>query len=236
VTVTYGNLRASDAKALARIHRQAFPGFFLSSLGESFLSELYRGFAGDPSAITVVVRDAEGLACGAAVGSTEPAGFYRRLLKRRWPGFVAASVHAAIINPAAVPRLLRAILYRGELPSMDQWALLSSVCLGPALQGSGVGRQLATRWLEQAKMMGAIRVFLTTDADSNDAINRFYIAQGWTLAGDYVTPEDRPMNRYTIHLDGAGSMPADQAVEVDTQKPYKHAREDGLPITRSNQR
>lgn len=92
--VTYGPLAGSDAKALAKIHREAFPDFFLSSLGESFLIQFYRGFARDSSAITVVVRDEQGIPRGAAVGTTEPAGFYRRLLKRRWPGFVAASARS----------------------------------------------------------------------------------------------------------------------------------------------
>jgi GNAT superfamily N-acetyltransferase len=202
MTATYGPLKASDAKALARIHREAFPDFFLSSLGEQFLTQLYRGFARDSSAITVVVRDEQGVPCGAAVGTTEPPGFYRRLLKQMWPGFVAASARAAIVNPAAIPRLLRAISYRGELPSTGQWALFSSMCLDPSLQGSGVGRQLATNWLERAKMMGVTRAFLTTDADGNDGINRFHTAQGWRLADEYVTREGRRMNRYTIQLDG----------------------------------
>jgi colanic acid biosynthesis glycosyl transferase WcaI len=202
MTATYGPLKASDAKALAAIHRGAFPDFFLSSLGEPFLTQLYRGFAEDSSAITVVVRDERGIPCGAAVGTTEPAGFYRRLLKQRWPGFVAASTRAAIINPATVPRLLRAISYRGELPSVGQWALLSSLCLDPSLQGSGVGRQLATTWLERARTMGVTHAFLTTDTNDNDVINRFYIAQGWTLDDELVTQEGRHMNRYTILLDG----------------------------------
>lgn len=200
MTMTYGALRPSDAKALAKIHRAAFPDFFLSSLGEPFLIQFYRGFANDSSAIAVTVRDEQGVPSGAAVGTNEPAGFYRRLLKQRWPGLIAASARAAITNPARVPRLFRAVSYRGGLPSPGEWALLSSICLDPSLQGSGVGRQLATKWLERAKVMGVSRAFLTTDSDGNDAINRFYAAQGWTLADKFVTPEGRRMNRFTILL------------------------------------
>jgi GNAT superfamily N-acetyltransferase len=201
VTVTYGPLTPSNAKTLAKIHRVAFPDFFLSSLGEQFLAQFYRGFADDSSAIAVTVRDDQGNPCGAAVGTTEPVGFYRRLLKRRWPGFVAASVRATIANPAAAPRLVRAIWYRGGRPSTGQWALLSSICLDPSLQGSGVGRQLAMHWLERARTLGATRAFLTTDSDGNDAINRFYTDQGWRLTDEYLTREGRHMNRFTIQLD-----------------------------------
>jgi hypothetical protein len=48
--------------------------------------------------------------------------------------------------------------------------------------------------------MGVTQAFLTTDADGNDAINRFHTAQGWRLTGKYVTREGRRMNRYATSL------------------------------------
>jgi ribosomal protein S18 acetylase RimI-like enzyme len=195
--VTFGPVTTSDAEALASIHRQAFPGFFLSSLGEPFLTQLYSGFTEDSSTIAVVARHEQAIRRGAAVATPEPAGFYRRLLKKRWPGFVVASASAAITNPTAVPLLLRTISYRGAVPPTGPWAHFSSMCLDPSLQGPGVGRKLATSWLERAKATGVTHAFLTTDADGNDAINRFHTAQGWRLAGEYVIREGRRMNRYT---------------------------------------
>ena len=202
VTVPLGSLTPADIPALARLHREAFPGFFLSSLGEPFLVQFYRGFLSDDTAVSVVARGADGTVLGAVVGTTQPAGFFSRLLKKRWPGFVLASLRAVVVNPRSAPQLLRALRYRGGAEAGSDGALLSSICVDPSLQRAGVGRQLVAAWAREVAARGARTAFLTTDAQGNDAANRFYRAQGWALAESYRTHEGRLMNRYTTSLDG----------------------------------
>lgn len=201
--VSLGVLTAPDVRPLARLHRDAFPGFFLSTLGEPFLAQFYKGFLADDSAVTVVARSPDGAVIGAAVGTTEPAGFFGRLISNRWPGFVLASARAVIANPKAASRLFRAVRYRGDAPGDDQGALLSSICVDPARQGTGLGRQLVEAWTRDVAARGGRAAYLTTDADDNDAVNRFYRTQGWVLAGHYTTSEGRSMNRYSLTLDGS---------------------------------
>lgn len=200
--LTLGPLTRADVDAVARLHRQAFPGFFLSNLGEPFLVQFYRGFLSDPSAVSVVARDDDGAVLGAVVGTTQPAGFFGRLLRRSWPGFLLASLRAVVTKPGSAPRLMRAVRYRGGAEAGSDAALLSSICVDPSLQRSGVGRQLLSAWAREVAARGARAAFLTTDAQGNDAANRFYRAQGWTLAESYRTHEGRLMNRYTMSLDG----------------------------------
>ena len=201
VTVTLGPLTPTDVRPLARLHREAFPGLFLSTLGEPFLVQLYRGFLTDDSAVCVVARGADGSVQGAAVGTIEPVGFFGRLVRNRWPGFILASVRAVVSNPKAAPRLLRAVRYRGENRAGAQGALLSSICVDPAIQGAGVGRTLVETWTHEVASRGIDTAILTTDADDNDAVNRFYQAQGWALSDKHTTREGRSMNRYTKRLD-----------------------------------
>ena len=52
-SLTTGPLRPSDVAELARIHREAFPTFFLSSLGEPFLRQFYAGFVGQRASVLV---------------------------------------------------------------------------------------------------------------------------------------------------------------------------------------
>lgn len=196
-----GPLARHDIAPLARLHRRSFPGFFLSRLGEPFLVQFYLGFLQDSSAVTVVARDHVGSVVGAAVGTTEPAGFFRRLLIHRWPGFAAASARAVLRQPTAIPRLVRAVTYRGAAPPRAGGALLSSICVDPSAQGTGVGRQLLAAWERAAQQKGARRAFLTTDAESNQAVNDFYAARGWRLEESFVTREGRSMNCYTKRLD-----------------------------------
>lgn len=199
--MTLGPLTPADVRPLARLHRQAFPGFFLSTLGEPFLVQFYRGFLADASAVTVVARGADGSVHGAVVGTTQPGGFFGRLLKNRWPGFALASARAVVSNPKSAPRLLRAVRYRGDTPAGGQSALLSSICVDPSMQGSGVGRQLVEAWTRELSSRGVDTATLTTDADDNDVVNRFYQARGWALVDSYTTRQGRSMNRYTKRLD-----------------------------------
>lgn len=202
MTVTLGALTNTDIRPLAKLHHAAFPGFFLSSLGEPFLVQFYRGFLTDDTAVSVVARALDGSVRGAVVGTTEPAGFFGRLVKNCWPGFALASARAVTANPKAAPRLLRAVRYRGDAPASVKGALLSSICVDPSVQGAGVGRQLVDAWAREVTSRGVDTAFLTTDADDNVAVNRFYRARGWVLSANYTTREGRSMNRYTISLNG----------------------------------
>lgn len=194
-------LRRPHVESVAEIHRQAFPDFFLTKLGSGFLREFYRGFLGDATAVTTVLLDGAGSIRGAAVGTTQPAGFFKRLLKRRLAGFATQSASVIIRNPIHAPRLMRAVGYRGEVPdSLPGAALLSSICIDPGLQGQGAGRLLLDAWTAQAELQGASSAVLTTDADGNHSVNAFYRRLGWTVHDEYTTPEGRRMNRYVKAL------------------------------------
>ncbi|MGC4153896.1 MAG: GNAT family N-acetyltransferase [Propionicimonas sp.] len=206
------SLLPHDAQALAALHLQAFPTFFLSSLGERFLAEFYRGFVGDPTAVVVVQRGYDGRPVGVVVGTTEPAGFFSRLLRRRLWGFVRAAAIASMRNPRVVPRLLRGVTYRGEASAAARGALLSSICVAPELSGGGHGRRLIDAWKLQARALGAASAHLTTDAADNDRVNRFYVADGWLLSGSFTTPEGRKMNLYTVELTGTSN---EQSKDID---------------------
>ncbi|WP_420174345.1 GNAT family N-acetyltransferase [Luteococcus sp. OSA5] len=193
-------LHAADIDDVVALHRRAFPDFFLSQLGPNFLAQFYKGFLTDPTSVTVVAHGEDGRVLGAVVGTTQPAGFFSRLLKRRLVGFAAASAQAAIQDPKRIPRLARGILYRGEAGDRVEGALLSSICVDPDTQGSGVGRALIDAWCEAARLRGARHAFLTTDAKNNEATNGFYQSNGWELTKEFSTPEGRAMNRYEKDL------------------------------------
>lgn len=200
VTHTFAAMRPEDVPALVRLHRSTFPGFFLTQLGEPFLVQLYRGYLADPTAVTVVAHGLDGSIGGAVVGTTEPAGFFRRLLKTQWPGFALASLRAVLARPSSAGRLLRAVRYRGDVPSGGSGALLSSVCVAVEAQGTGMGGRLLDTWTRELHQRGVHTAFLTTDADHNEAVNNFYARRGWVLDRHFTTREGRSMNRYTISL------------------------------------
>lgn len=198
--LTIRPVHAEDAGALAVLHQDAFPDFFLSSLGTAFLKQFYLGFADDDAAISTVAVNDAGEIVGSIVGTTEPSGFFSRLLKRRIIQFGLLSARESLRRPRIIPRLLRAVAYRGDAGSPIDGALLSSICVRSDQQGKGTGKQMIHAWTAAASATGASTAFLTTDADANEAVNTFYQRLGWVLEDTYETPEGRRMNRYARDL------------------------------------
>jgi GNAT superfamily N-acetyltransferase len=190
--------------AVVAVHLRAFPGFFLTFLGPRFLREFYGSFLVDPTGIAfVAAAEGGGEVLGSVVGPLVPAGYFKRLLKRRWWAFCLASAAAVLRRPSVVRRLFRAVFYRGESPPGGARALLSSVSVAPEAQGQGVGRALVDAFAWEVRRRGGRGCFLTTDAEGNEADNRFYAVCGWRLESTFTRPDGRTMNRYVLDFPDA---------------------------------
>jgi ribosomal protein S18 acetylase RimI-like enzyme len=188
-------------RTVVEIHGLAFRGFFLTSMGPGFLKVFYRSFLGEKTAIGFAAVDAaNGAVLGGVFGTTAPAGFFRRLALRKWAAFGLAALGAVAKKPGITIRLLHGLSYRGDPPAHPGYALLSSIAVSPEAQGRGVGKALLDAWVEAARRRACPGAYLTTDAVDNDAVNRFYRKNGWTLEDAFVTREGRKMNRYTMVL------------------------------------
>lgn len=195
---------AADVPDAAELHRRAFPSFFLSELGPAFLREFYRSFLAE-GAVTVVARDTAGRLVGVVVGHVNPSGFFRRLLAKRWYAFAIASLSLVVRRPTVLPRLFRALTYRGQGgEEQPPGALLSSICVEPAIQGMGTGHLVLEAWLRELQLQGETRAHLTTDAVDNGSVNAFYVRSGWRLFSSYETSDQRRMNCYVWSADTSG--------------------------------
>jgi ribosomal protein S18 acetylase RimI-like enzyme len=190
----------ADLDAVVETHLSSFQDFFLSFLGKEFLEELYAGILADPSGLAFIAEQ-DCQVHGFVAGTSNPQGFYRRLLRRRWWRFVLASIGPAIRKPSIIPRLMRA-LWRGSYVDVhDNCATLMSIAVSPDAQGTGFGKKLVQVFLEESSRRGIKSVNLTTDRDNNEPVNRFYVRIGFRLNSIFKTPDGRRMNEYIIeHL------------------------------------
>ena len=195
------DMESHHVDGVVDVHMAAFPGFFLTFLGRQFLREFYREFVRDTKSITLIAEDpsSEKL-LGFAVGNLDPAGFFSQMVSKRWWVFAIASLPALAKNPKYVVRLIRALGYRGDVPKDMSRTLLSSISVLPELRRTGLGSILLKEWVEKARLRGSRGCYLTTDAADNDAVNQFYIRNGWEKDLEYVTPEGRKMCRYIINF------------------------------------
>lgn len=197
--------RAGEGRVLAAIHQRSFPRFFLSSLGPRFLALFYERLI-DGAEIVLVATEA-GRAIGFAAGSTTPAGFYSRLLRRDGLRFALASVPALMRKPVIAPRLARALTKPAEEAQRPEgFATLMSIGVEPDVLKTGVGRRLLDQFVAAAAARGARGVDLTTDRDDNDAVNAFYLRNGFVVRRTFVTPEGRRMNEYERPIEGASAV------------------------------
>jgi len=189
-------LQENDIDAVVRVHLASFPGFFLSFLGPRFLSLFYSGICSAPEGIAFVYLNESGLLAGFVAGTSNPRGFYSRLLKRDWLKFALASIVPVLKKPSVIGRVTRAISHPADNPIGNDVAGLFSIGVLPELQGTGAGKKLVQSFLDEARERGCKRVFLTTDRDNNQAVNAFYEKFGFLVERQYVTPEGRRMNEY----------------------------------------
>jgi ribosomal protein S18 acetylase RimI-like enzyme len=198
----------NDLSPTVDVHKVAFPNSFLTILGDRFLYELYRGFLQDESSIYLVAEN-KGRQLGLVAGTTEPRGFFRRLLIRRWFVFLFAGFAALMRNPVRVgQRFLFALVYRGDTPTgLDGAALLSSIGVLPAWSGRGLGALLVERFCQEATFRGAASVYLLTDSGGNDAVNRFYLKCGFSVDRRVERQKSRIMNRYIRPIAKSTSAP-----------------------------
>lgn len=196
-------IRRMEEKHISRvaaIHLASFPGFFLTFLGSRFLSLYYSGICAAPEGIAYIYLDAAGVPAGFVAGTSDPRGFYSKLLRRDWLRFSLASLGAIIRRPSVVRRIARGVRHPSGNPAGKDVAGLYSIGVLPSLQGTGAGGKLVTAFLEEARRRGCSRVFLTTDRDGNDAANAFYRKMGFRLKREFTTAERRTMNEYWIDL------------------------------------
>lgn len=194
-------MAVGDVSAVVDVHMKAFPGFFLTFLGPGFLRELYRGIAMDPSGVAFVAEK-DAAIVGFVAGTSEPAGFYKRLLKRRVIPFALCSAAAVLRRPSAAPRLLRALSRPREASTgATGGAELMSIAVSPVARAAGFGSRLIDAFVDGAAEHGSTVVFLTTDAIDNDAVNALYVHRGFMLSRTFATPEGRQMNEYRKEIE-----------------------------------
>lgn len=187
----------NDVSIVVQIHVLAFPGFFLTSLGDSFLKELYSGFVNQPGSIFVVAED-EGKVIGFAAGTTVPDVFFSELRKKRGFYFLIKAIPALIKNVRVVfKKLVSSVFYKGDTPpELTGGTLLSSIGVLPSLHGGLVGSELLDDFEKIAFSQNAAFIYLTTDAIENERANAFYGKRGYSVEGRFMQQSKRPMLRY----------------------------------------
>lgn len=195
----------TDVESISRLHTEAFDGFFLTMLGPRFLRHLYSAFIAENNGCCLVAEDESGKVVGFVAGTSAPEKFFSEIRKKNLMKFAFAATPGLLKNPLFVVRkCIVALTYKGEpVSELAGAALLSSLAVHPSTAGQGVGADLVNEFCKQVKVAGNSSVYLTTDADENDRVNRFYERCGFGLRDSFTRPGNRIMNRWVKSLGAA---------------------------------
>lgn len=194
---------------IVSVHLEAFPGFFMAQLGPWFLREYYRCVVEYPQGVLLTESGEQGC-IGFVAGFVDPASFYRALRRRRVRLGLAACARI-VTRPQRLITLLANYRRAGgaahEAPEPGT-AELSSLAVRPSAAGRGLGSRLVQRFIVAAGSRDAERVMLTTDANDNGAVNRFYQGLGFTCVRTFEARRGRLLNEYVFEIGKGGLLDA----------------------------
>jgi GNAT superfamily N-acetyltransferase len=185
----------TDVPNVARIHLEAFEGFFLSELGYSFLCVMYRTFLLNTACIFVVRESKYGQVTGFAVGALSSGQKDRWLALRFMPQFLWAALPAIFRRPRTIVTRLAARFFKtgASFDVPNHAALLRSIGVLTSERGGGAGDGLLAAFEHMAIRQGATHVYLTTDQDNNERAQKFYKRHGYIVAECFQQDGQRPM-------------------------------------------
>lgn len=193
-----------DLGLIQRVHQAAFPDFFLSRMGAPFLRAYYETVLNYRRGRIFVAWQDDQLVGFVGV-FIDPMEFCRAMAAARWR-FLLPTLRGVLRRPQLLTRVLfnrTRVLNRAPVagvPSPCQCEL-ASIAVSPQAGQRGIGRLLMEAARGFAHQEQARQIVLTTDAEGNDAVNRFYLKLGYTFRGSFLSGKDRRMNRYTLSLD-----------------------------------
>lgn len=184
-----------DVDEIVRIHCDAFKGFFLTSLGTSFLTFYYSCFVKSIETVSMVAVD-DGKVVGFSAATKKCKGFNSKLIKKNLISFGMLSLKLLFTNPGALLRLGKNLTKKGDsVEDNEDYAELYSIGVDSSQQGKGIGKKLLAKSEEEMKAEGVKRVSLTTDYDNNESAVGFYHSMGYETLYEFVTYPNRKMYR-----------------------------------------
>lgn len=192
-------LERRHAPAVAELHRAAIATGFLSSLGGTFLTRMYRAICGVDAAFGYVWEAPGGELLGFIACSENTARVYKKALLRGGAA-MALSLARHLLTPSTLKRILQTLRYPAQGSGLLPPAEVLSIAVSDRARGGGVGKALMAAALKEFARRHIPRVRVAVWA-GNEGANRFYLRCGFTLA-QTRDHHGLPMNIYVIDVTG----------------------------------
>ncbi len=186
----------ADLDQIVKVHFSAFQGFFLTSLGGIFLKQYYKIYI--KYSHIAFVAEKNGVIEGFVVGSNNSTVFYKDLKKEIF--YFIFPMLTNIFNFNLLSKIFKrvfSVLFKkkvnSSLKSYDDLNELTSIGVILNDKNRGLGSLLLVKYEQyciENKLKG---ITLTTDANENDKVLKFYKKFGYSIDQTFVQDEKRAM-------------------------------------------
>lgn len=189
-----------DVPQIVNIHINAFEGFFLTTLGRSFLSFYYNAFVNSKDGI-ILCAVIDNDICGFAAATKQCKGYNSNLIKTNFISFIGLAIKLLFTKPSALIRLAKNLSKKSDvIDDSEDYAELYSIGVAENAQGKGIGKKLLTTIEDKMKAEGVEKISLTTDFYNNDSAIAFYRTMGYQTLYEFITYPNRKMYRFIKFL------------------------------------
>ena len=190
----------AEVDGIVAIHNLAFPVFFLTKLGDSFLHLYYESMCRCEGAVTLCAVE-DGKIVGFSTTAIKSAGFNTRLIKDNMVGFTWEAIKLLFTKPMSLIHLAKNMTKsNSEVEDNGEYAELFSIGVSPDCQGKGVGSKLLVETESILASKGVRNNSLTTDKYNNDATIAFYQRNGYEVMYEFTAYPNREMIRYIKNI------------------------------------
>lgn len=184
-----------EISQVVEAHKNSFKGFFLTELGDRFLSIYYDSVRRDEKGVLLGFYD-EGQLYGFCAATTLSKGFNTHLIKGNLFRFALVGIRLLFTRVPSLIRLFKNFS-KTSAASKDtgEYAELLSIGVSDKKQGQGIGKKLLIQLENEMKLKGCLKLSLTTDYNDNVKAIQFYKGLGYDIYYDFIAYPNRKMYR-----------------------------------------
>ena len=194
--ITYRKLKKSDSEEIAKIHLKAFPNFFLTTLGYSFLNTYYQTCVVQKDVIGFcAVEKSTNKIIGFSIGCLHSKNFNINLVISNLRLYCNQFFILLFKDPSSILRLIKNLNKANNSFDDRNYSELLSIAVLPKKKKLGIGKNLLNSFEEQVFKRGGKIITLTTDSKSNEKVIKFYNDSGYKLYYNFISYPKREMLR-----------------------------------------
>lgn len=174
------SLSLEDISSAAKLHMAGITGGFLSSLGEKFLTLMYKAVNASGESV-LVIHKINGEVAGFAAATQNINDIYQKMLSYKRQLF--CTVFKVLFSPAKIKRIFETIFYTKKSTPFITANELLSIAVKEEYRGKGVADQIFSEVVDYFKTQGASSFKVVVGAELVPA-RRFYERMGALPSGE----------------------------------------------------